>query len=382
MATPAKNRLAFIDLLRGWALIVMIEVHVFNALILPAFKTTSWFHYLNFINGLVAPSFTFISGFVFIIASQRKLESFRTYGPAFWKQIGRIGLVWGIGYFLHLPFFSFHRMITETTEEGWLLFYQVDILQCIAFGLFVLFLSRLLIRNNRTYRMFLLTGGLFVVAATVFVYDYDFLNWIPAPIAAYINNRHYSLFPVFPWLAFMLFGGYFASGYNDAREQKKEKEFIVRFTLIGVFLLAVCLMGLELQTLIHSFSINFTANPLFFLERLAIVMVLLAACWFYADIRKTGKSVVLDVGRESLMVYTAHLLVIYGRFWNDRSPDFYYGGTFGVLECITGTLALIGTMIGAAIVWGWLKKDHGPLARVMFIMFMATVISVFLTRQM
>jgi uncharacterized membrane protein len=230
--------------------------------------------------------------------------------------------------------------------------------------------------------MFLLTGGLFVVAATVFVYDYDFLNWIPAPIAAYINNRHYSLFPVFPWLAFMLFGGYFASGYNDAREQKKEKEFIVRFTLIGVFLLAVCLMGLELQTLIHSFSINFTANPLFFIERLAIVMVLLAACWFYADIRKTGKSVVLDVGRESLMVYTAHLLVIYGRFWNDRSPDFYYGGTFGVLECITGTLALIGTMIGAAIVWGWLKKDHGPLARVMFIMFMATVISVFLTRQM
>lgn len=230
--------------------------------------------------------------------------------------------------------------------------------------------------------MFLLTGGLFVVAATVFVYDYDFLNWIPAPIAAYINNRHYSLFPVFPWLAFMLFGGYFASGYNDAREQKKEKEFIARFTLIGVFLLAVCLMGLELQTLIHSFSINFTANPLFFLERLAIVMVLLAVCWFYADIRKTGKSVVLDVGRESLMVYTAHLLVIYGRFWNDRSPDFYYGGTFGVLECITGTLVLIGTMIGAAIVWGWLKKDHGPLARVMFIMFMATVISVFLTRQM
>jgi len=38
MATPAKNRLAFIDLLRGWALIVMIEVHVFNAFIMPALK--------------------------------------------------------------------------------------------------------------------------------------------------------------------------------------------------------------------------------------------------------------------------------------------------------------------------------------------------------
>jgi len=231
------------------------------------------------------------------------------------------------------------------------------------------------------YRIFLMAGGLFIVAATVFVYDYDFLNWVPAPIAAYINNRHDSLFPVFPWLAFMLLGGYFASRYSDAREQKKEKEFIVRFTLAGVFLLAVSLIGLELQTHMHSVSINSTVNPLFFMERLAIVIVLLAACWFYADVRKTGKSVVLDVGRESLMVYTAHLLIIYGRFWNDRSPDFYYGGTFDVPECITGTLALIGIMIGAAMVWGWLKKDHGPLARVMFIMFMATVISVFLTRQ-
>jgi uncharacterized membrane protein len=382
MAAPAKNRLAFIDLLRGWALMVMIEVHVFNSCILPALKTTSWFNVLNFINGLVAPSFIFISGFVFLIASQRKLESFRTYGSAFWKQLGRIGLVWGIGYFLHLPFFSFRRMITDTTEDGWLQFYQVDVLHCIAFGLLVLFISRLLIKNGKVYRTFLFAGGLFVVIGAMFVSNYDFLKWIPAPFAAYINNRHYSLFPLFPWLAFMLFGGYFASRYIDAREQKKEKEFILRFALAGAFLLTAFFIGMELQARIHFVSLDIAANPLFFIERLAIVMVLLATCWFYADFRKTEKSVVLDVGRESLMVYTAHLLVIYGRFWNDRSPDFYYGGTFGVTECFAGTIALIVIMIGAAMLWGWLKKDHVPLARMMFFMFMATVILMFLTRQM
>jgi len=100
-----KSRLAFIDLLRGWAILVMIEVHVFNAFVLPELRSTSWFHALNFINGLVAPSFTFISGFVFLLASQKKLESFRSYGPAFWKQAGRIGMIWLIGYSLHLPFF-------------------------------------------------------------------------------------------------------------------------------------------------------------------------------------------------------------------------------------------------------------------------------------
>jgi uncharacterized membrane protein len=380
MAAPTKNRLAFIDLLRGWALLVMIEVHVFNAFIVPAMKTTSWYHALNFINGLVAPSFIFISGFVFLLASQRKLESFRTYGSAFWKQIGRIGLVWGIGYFLHLPFFSFRRMITETTEEGWLSFYQVDVLHCIAFGLLVLFISRLLIRNSRAYRRFLLTGGLFVVFATMFVWDYDFLNWIPASISAYINGQHYSLFPLFPWLAFMLFGGYFASGYITAREQKKEKEFILHFALAGAILFVACMIGLELQSSLHIVSIDIRANPIFFFERLGIVMLLLTACWFYADYRKTEESIVLVVGRESLMVYTAHLLVIYGRFWNERSLAFYYGMTFSITECIISTLALISIMIGAAIVWGWLKRNHLPLARVMFFMVVGTVTLVFLTR--
>jgi uncharacterized membrane protein len=380
MPAPTKSRLAFIDLLRGWALIVMIEVHVFNAFILPVSKTTPWFTILNFINGLVAPSFTFISGFVFLFASQRKLESFRTYGPAFWKQLGRIGLIWGTGYFLHLPFFSFRRMITDTTEEGWLSFYQVDILHCIAFGLLVLFISRLLIKNSRAYRVFLCTSGLLVVFTTIFVLDYDFLNWIPAPISAYINSRHYSLFPLFPWLSFMLFGGYFASGYIDAREQKKEKEFILRFALIGALLFVACMIGLELQADVHIFALDIRANPLFFFERLGIVMLLLAACWFYADYRKTEKSFVLNVGRESFMVYTAHLLVIYGRFWNERSPAFYFGGTFNLAECIISTLALLIIMIGAAKVWGWLKRNHLPLARVMFFMVMGTVTLVFLTR--
>jgi uncharacterized membrane protein len=372
MASPTKNRLAFIDLLRGWALIVMIEVHVFNTFILPVLKSTPWFHVLNFINGLVAPSFTFISGFVFVLASQRKLESFRTYGSAFWKQLGRIGLVWGTGYFLHLPFFSFRRMMSDTTQEGWLNFFQADVLHCIACGLLILFLSRLFIKNGRTYRTFLLTGGLFVVLATLFVWNFDFLNLIPAPFSAYINGLHYSLFPLFPWLAFMLFGGFFGSGYIDAREQNKEKEFILHFAMRGALLFAGCLIGMELQTRLPVISIDIRANPLFFFERLGIVMLLLTMCWFYAEYRKTEKSFVLDISRESLMVYTVHLLVIYGRFWNERSLSFLYGTTFHVTECILSTLALIVIMSGAAIAWGWMKRNHLPLARMMFYMYAGT----------
>ena len=122
-------------------------------------RETQWFEILNFINGLVAPSFIFISGFVFLVASQRKLESFRTFGSDFRRQLWRIGLVMIIGYYLHLPFFSFRRMMTETTESGWLQFYQSDVLQCIAVGLFILFMARIFIRSDQWYKHALLASA-------------------------------------------------------------------------------------------------------------------------------------------------------------------------------------------------------------------------------
>lgn len=369
MVTPQKSRLVFIDLLRGWALLVMIEVHVFNTFILPEFRATSWFQILNFINGLVAPSFTFISGFVFLLSSQKKLESFRAYGLAFWKQLGRIGLIWVVGYALHLPFFSFHWMMTATTETGWLMFYQSDILHCIAFGLLALFMLRLVIKNDRTYRVVLCSAGLAVVIATLFIWNIDFVQWIPASLAAYLNSQHYSLFPLFPWLAFMLFGGYFASQYIDAREQQREKKFILRFALLGIIIIILCVMEGKWFGNIHVGSNDVRANPFFFFERLGIMMLLLTVCWFYTEYRKTEKAFVLDVSRESLAVYAAHLVVIYGRLWSERSLSASYGMTLNVFECIAATIILATIMIAAAMGWGWLKRNHFPLARMIFWMF-------------
>jgi hypothetical protein len=52
--------------------------------------------------------------------------------------------------------------------------------------------------------------------------------------------------------------------------------------------------------------------------------------------------------------------------------------TFSVAKCIVSTLALAVIMIGAAIAWGWMKRNHLPLARMMFFMFVVTVLLMFL----
>ena len=61
MSSPPRKRIEYIDLLRGWAVIVMIQTHVFNAVLRPEITTTASFQWLKFVDGLVAPSFLFAS---------------------------------------------------------------------------------------------------------------------------------------------------------------------------------------------------------------------------------------------------------------------------------------------------------------------------------
>src|SRR6185436_1734934 len=65
-AAPAsrRERVAWLDLFRGAAVLVMIETHVVNTFLAAALRENGWFALLNYVNGLVAPSFLFIAGFV------------------------------------------------------------------------------------------------------------------------------------------------------------------------------------------------------------------------------------------------------------------------------------------------------------------------------
>lgn len=377
-----KTRLAFIDLLRGWAILVMIETHVFNAMLLPRLREASWFDGLNFINGLVAPSFLFVSGFVFILSSRRKLDDLRTFGSAFWKQIGRMLLIWIIAYGLHLPYFSFRKMFSETTPEVWMKFYQADVLHCIVVGWFFLLLSLLIMKWTSVFRRWLFFSGLLVVLLTPFVWDIDFLPFIPPPVAAYLNAQHYSLFPLFPWMGFVLMGSLVASLYVEALAEGRQKEFIVRLTWLGGVLCILSSLLAFVPMRMEYISTDWRANPLFFSLRLGIVFLLLAACWYYVDRRGTEHSFVLDVSRESLLVYVVHLLLIYGKYLGDKNLVDIYGKSFSTLECMAGSLGLAALMVATAKLWGWLKRRSLTTSRaVSFAVAMVTVVIFFIRKH-
>ncbi len=370
-----KVRYISADLLRGLVIIIMIEVHVFNAFLIPELRQSGWFGILNFINGLVAPSFLFVSGFAFQVSSGSKLEEMRKLGKAFWKKISRILQIIIIGYALHLPFYSFSKIINESTPQLIANFFAVDVLQCIGFGLLFLFLTRLLIKSDKAYHYFLIVSLLVVTIISPFFWKIEFTNYLPIAIANYFNRLHGSLFPIFPWLNFLLAGAVFAKYFVDARERNEEENFIRNISIAGLITL---LIGHLFYSGVFSKTLtSIMPNPIFFLERLGYILVLFYLCWIVDRKTKIKNSFIMDASRESLLVYWLHLVTIFGAFWDGKSLAERIGMTLTTFEAIGVTIILIFIMILAAKIWGWVKKKNPKYASIGVKVFVGVLLIVF-----
>jgi uncharacterized membrane protein len=363
-SSSGKPRLIFVDFARGVAVLAMLETHIFNDLLLPVCKKTAWFKVLDFANGLVAPLFIFVSGFVFIIAGQKKQNDFRSFGPALWKLLRRIGFIWIIAYALHLPFHSFKKMLWATTTDGWLRFYQSNVLHCIAVGWLFLLASFMAIRSEHIYRRWLIGCGVTIILVAPLLWDIDFTQTMPAPLAAYMNQQHYSGFPLFPWLSFMLLGAVGAAAYLDAVKVERERAFMKNLALIGAGLLVVSfLVSLLPFNLSYGTSV-LRVSPFFFMKRLGFVLLLFTAGWHFSGKFVSDSSFLVEVGRESLLVYVAHLIILYKNVLGETSLAQQYGKTLTPSQCMLAVLALMTVMSLAAIIWGWVKRHSFTAARV------------------
>lgn len=356
-----KNRLQFIDFHRGLVLLIMIEVHVVNAFMSPALKATSWYPYLLFINGLVAPSFLFISGFAFVLAADKKLPEFRKFGKTFWKQLSRIGLIFLVGYSLRVPYFSLKRTIFEASSDQWAAFFSVDVLQTIAMGLTFLFILRLLIKSDALFRNLMLGISLVIGIITPAIWQYDFQQHVHPIIANYFNPMHWSLFPLFPWVGFLTAGAYTSSVFLQYRKLEKTSIYFKRM-LWGALILIIS-GHLFITPKLPTYLMLPEPHFFFFTARIGWVLLIL---WFSREITSKidfSKLLILDVSRESLLIYWLHLQLIYRKWWDDKSFADVVHESFGIGQVVLFTFALIALMLIVAVTWGNMKRNYPKISK-------------------
>ena len=287
----ADSRLLWLDGFRGVAVLLMIQTHVVNTFLARELRDPAWFGWLDYVNGIVAPSFLFIAGFAVGLG----MRSGSGKPLALGRKARRLFEILALGYALHFPLAELYG---GHWKKAWIIGTQVDVLPCIAVALGVLIgLQWLVQRFSTRTAEWLWTGALAALIGLSVIGAEWLRSWEngPAPLVAYVNQTTGSLFPLLPWAAFVFAGAWRGS----ARVSAHDMGWKLPFLWLCVGFTAAWWRGQ---------SVFSPLSPAFFLERLAWVLLLAEAC--QAARFWKGRVWVRLAGRESLWMYAAHLIVI------------------------------------------------------------------------
>lgn len=307
----ATKRYLFIDLFRGWAVITMIETHVVNAWMDVSLRETGWFGYLNIVNGFVAPSFLFIAGVALGFVSHARWESVTTWSPALAKQFRRLLIIWGIGYWLHIPRFELDGWIPRIVESDLAEFYRADILHTIALSIILVYLLMLTVRHRGVTVGILLTATTATVFLTPTLWRIDFNQWLHPAVANYLNGRENPLFPLFPWCVFLWSGVVVSFWFLRHADTQRESQAAACITGLGVILFVTAWVGDRLPIQVFEYENFWLTSPAWILMRLGVLLVLFGGFWYLEHRGWHTSERVRRIGSESLFAYVAHLMIIY-----------------------------------------------------------------------
>jgi uncharacterized membrane protein len=358
----SSHRLGFIDQLRGWAVIVMIEVHVFNEWLRPDLKQLFFWRFLTFFNGMVAPSFVMLAGFSLGLAAVRKWDDYIRPGLPLWKRVRHLLLIIIVGYLLRLPARSYRLLKYWPLPEKINEFFAVDVLHLIVISLLVLHLIILVTRSRKVLLWSSIVLGATAFLLTPWTYQTTFFEQFPLWFKNYFNRAHGSLFPLFPWSGFVFWGAAIAMIYADWQKGNKGDTFINRMGVAGAVLVIVCIASDLIPITLQSNYQFWWTSPQFSFLRLGLVMITLSVLrYLERTYHFAPKSAVL-MGQESFLVYALHLVVLYSVI-GTHSLVTAWKGQLNYFWCLVGYLALLIPMFGAAWCWRYIKSKNIRTAR-------------------
>jgi uncharacterized membrane protein len=357
-------RYGFIDLLRGFAILAMVETHVANAYLPMALKKgNEFFFWLSFVNGLVAPSFLFATGFSLMLQGNHQWENWLHFRLSFWIQMRRLGFILLVAYYTHLQGFQLSRYL-KRWDDGtmWVRTFQVDILQCIVVSLFVVFSLVLILRKKKLLPWAAGILAVSIALATPWMWAQDLRGILPLSLALFFNPHGASLFPLFPWMCFVLVGTFACYFFLKSVESNKIGRYMQVTAWLGILMIAA---GLLLRAVPYSLPgrVNFyTTSPLYLMIRIGTVLLICALLfWLETKAKWIPRSIQL-AGQESLLVYGVHLWLIYavlrGRLFGPM-----LGKQMGYLNCFLLSAAIILLMLFLSKYWHILKKNYSRQTR-------------------
>jgi uncharacterized membrane protein len=329
-----QKRLHFIDAIRAWAILMMMQGHFIDGLLAPQFRDQNqiWFQIWTYFRGITAPVFFTASGLIFTYLLFKNTQTLYIN-----KRIKK-GLKRGlqlivIGYLLRL---NIQGLLNGHIYPS---FFYVDVLHCIGLAILMLIFTYKLI-GCWSIRLFALI--VFVLATLIFSVEpwfkgFDWSNW-PVALSHYFTREKGSLFTFIPWVGYSFYGAFTAV----ILVKLSHKKMFYPIAIMVLFILGTWLkydssrFFIWLDDLFDLKVLRAVAFNNYLFIRLGDVLWVLAV--FMLGRHLVQYKPILAIGQNTLSIYVIHAIILYGSFHG-----------FGLYKFFKKSLSISETFYGALI---------------------------------
>jgi uncharacterized membrane protein len=319
--SPARQ--AYLDRVRGLAVLIMIEAHVVDSWTRVADRSHPGFGYAMMLGGLGAPLFLFLAGVAVVLSAESKFRKTGDFSGA-WRVTRKRGWqVFGLAFLFRLQSY----LLGGATNALGLL--KVDILNIMgpAIAMAAMAGGALKSRWSRALVFAVVTVG--ISLATPIVRATPLLNWLPDPVEWYfrpVPGR--TNFTLFPWAGFVFAGaliGLLIDGFTSSGTALRRQAGLA----VAAVTLGVIAYGSSFLPSLYANSEFWTSSPSYFFLRVAIVIFLLPLAFFWERAPWRGAvsqwSPLQTFGQASLFVYWVHVEMVYGFFSRPLRRNLSFG---------------------------------------------------------
>ncbi|MGH9346465.1 MAG: heparan-alpha-glucosaminide N-acetyltransferase domain-containing protein [Vicinamibacterales bacterium] len=300
------SRRAYLDWLRGIAVLIMIEAHTLDSWTLVSERGRVPFGYAMILGGFGAPIFLFLAGLALVLAIGGRMRKGASAREAAAAARVRGWQIFGLAFLFRL--------------QSWLLgggapldtLLKVDILNIM--GLAMVGAAALwgLAGRDAVRAALLVAAVVALTMLTPIVRATPWLAALPDPVEWYL--RPYpgrTTFTLLPWAGFLFAGAALGLSLDRARTPQAERRLILALAAFGPGMAAAAYAASFLPA-IYTQTSFWTSSPTFFFLRLGVLLSLVPLAYAISSALRRVSAPLEYFGRVSLFVYWIHVEMVYG----------------------------------------------------------------------
>jgi uncharacterized membrane protein len=310
--TSGTARHAYLDWVRGVAVLIMIEAHVIDAWTQASDRTRPLFAYAMILGGFGAPLFLFLAGLAVVLSAESKFRKTGDFSSSWWAVQRRGWQIFGLAFLFRLQSYvlsGFYSLLSLL---------KVDILNIMGPAIAVTAVIGRMVRNKVARGVLFAAGACAMAFLAPVVRVMPQLAWLPDPIEWYLRPTPVRTnFTLFPWAGFVFAGAAIGVVIDALRLPERGTRLQVTLAFAGVLMVWLA-HGASFRPALGAPSQYWTTSASFFFLRLGILILVLPIgyLWEHAPLRRkiSAWSPLEEFGRASLFVYWIHVEMVYGVF--------------------------------------------------------------------